>query len=211
MSDAIPGEGQPTLVVFSQVYVPDPAAVGQQMADAAAAIASRGCRVRVLTSGRGYDDPSVKYLPKETIDGVEVRRLPLSSFGKRSILIRLIGGVLFTAQTTLGALLMRRIDGVLVSTSPPMCSLAALVVSWLRGVPILYWIMDLQPDQMIEMGKLTERSLPARVSEAFNRMILKRAKCIVVLDRFMAHRVNRKRDVTTKTTILPPWPLEDQY
>ena len=51
---------KPTLLVLSQVYVPDPASVGQHMADAAQSMAARGYDVRVLTSGRGYDDPSVK-------------------------------------------------------------------------------------------------------------------------------------------------------
>ena len=55
------GESKPTLLVLSQVYVPDPASVGQHMADAAQSMAARGYRVRVLTAGRGYDDPSVKY------------------------------------------------------------------------------------------------------------------------------------------------------
>lgn len=204
------GQSKPTLLVLSQVYVPDPASVGQHMADAAQSMAARGCRVRVLTSARGYDDPSVKYPKRETIEGVEIRRLPLSSFGKKSILIRLLGGTLFMLQALARGLFMRRIDDILVSTSPPMCSIAANLLSVLRGAPITYWVMDLNPDQMIEMGNITERSLPARIFNALNRMILKRSRRVVVLDRFMLERVNRKRDVTDKAVILPPWPHEDQ-
>lgn len=43
------------LLIVSQVYVPDPAAVGQHMASAAEALVERGHEVRVLTADRGYD------------------------------------------------------------------------------------------------------------------------------------------------------------
>ncbi len=80
-----------TLLILSQVYPPDPTSVGQHIADVAEAMAKRGYNVLVLTANRGYNDPSVKYASKELRDGVNIRRLPLSSFGKRSILLRLLG------------------------------------------------------------------------------------------------------------------------
>lgn len=204
-----PNQSRPTLLVISQVYPPDPASVGQHMHDAAAEMARRGWDVRVLASARGYDDPSKKYPQRENLDAVRVRRLPLSSFGKNSIAVRLLGGFIFTALAALRALFMRRVDAIVVSTSPPMAPIAAIIVSILRGAPILYWVMDLNPDQMIELGKIAERSLPARLFDILNRAILRRSRRVVVLDRFMADRVNRKHDVSAKLMIAPPWPHED--
>ena len=144
-------------MILCQVYVPDPAAVGQQVADAAEEMERRGYAVVVYTSARGYDDPSRKYPSRETRNGVEVRRLPLSSFGKSSIPVRLVAQVLFLVQATARALLTRGLCGVVVSTSPPFCGAAGVVVSRLRGVPLKYWVMDLNPDQMVAMGKLGPR------------------------------------------------------
>ena len=45
--------------------------------------------------------------------------------------------------------------------------------------------------------------------DGLNRRILRRAARIVVLDRFMAERVQRKLPTAAKTTILPPWPHND--
>jgi colanic acid biosynthesis glycosyl transferase WcaI len=59
------------------------------------------------------------------------------------------------------------------------------------------------------VGKIREGALSARVFDAFNRMILRRASRVVALDRFMAARVNRKFDVSDKLEIMPPWPHED--
>ena len=200
---------QSTILVLSQVYVPDPAAVGQYMADAAEEMARRGFNVRVLTSARGYEDPTIKYPARETRAAVDIVRLPLSSFGKRSIFHRLLGQSLFLIQTIIRGLTTRRLAGILVSTSPPMCSIAALIISFLRGVKVKYWVMDVNPDQMIVLDRLSERSLPARVFNAINKRILARADEVVVLDRFMADRINRKVDVSSKMTIVPPWPLEE--
>ncbi len=189
--------------------MPDPAAVGQHMADAAAELARRGHRVVVFTSDRGYDDPSIRLPRREIIDGVEVRRIPHTSFGKSSIPIRLLGGVSFTLQAIARALALRPIHAILVSTAPPMASLAAVVIGALRRVPIKYWVMDLNPDQSIALGVVRERSVVARLFDGLNRLVLRRATDVVVLDRFMAERVNRKLDVGDRLTIIPPWPHED--
>lgn len=203
---------RPTLLLISQVYVPDPASVGQHLHDTAAEMVRRGWRVIVYASARGYDDPSRRYAKRETIDGVEVRRLGLSSFGKDSIIARLLGGGLFTAQATLRAL-PGPMDAVLVSTSPPLAPLAGVTLRLLRRARIKFWVMDLNPDQMVELGKLGPRSLPARLFDAMNRAIYRAADDIIALDRFMADRIRRKvRDpeaLTRKLSIMPPWPHED--
>lgn len=198
-----------TFLFLSQVYVPDPASVGQHMADAAAELARRGHRVVVLTANRGYDDPSVRYRSREVIDGVEVYRLPFCSFGKRSILVRLLGGMFFVLQAILRGVFVRHLDTVVVSTSPPMASAAAVLISWVRKVRMKFWVMDLNPDQMVALGVIGPMSLPARAFDWLNRRALARASDVVVLDRFMAERVNRKRDVRHKLAVLPPWPHED--
>lgn len=200
---------KPVLLVLSQVYVPDPASVGQHMHDAAAELAKRGLDVRIVTSARGFDDPTRKYPRKEHRDGVRIRRLGLSSFGKASIRARLLGASLFMVQSIWHGLATPRLSGILVSTSPPMAAMAALVIAWIRRVPVTYWVMDLNPDQMVELGKLSGNSLPVRVYDSFNRMILGKATNVIALDRFMADRILRKRDIANKLHIIPPWPHEE--
>jgi glycosyltransferase involved in cell wall biosynthesis len=201
---------QPTLLVISQVYPPDPTSVGQHMHDVAREMARRGWRVIVYCADRGYNDPAQRFPARELMEGVEVRRLPLSSFGKRSILIRLLGGLSLLWQATLRGLFVPSLDCILVSTSPPMCSAAAWVISLVRRrVKITYWVMDLNPDQLIEMGLVKPASPLVKIFDWFNRRVLARATNVVALDRFMAQRILRKRDVRDKLTIMPPWPHED--
>lgn len=200
---------RPTLLIISQVYVPDPAAVGQHTADAAAEMVRRGWRVIVYTANRGYEDPSVKYPLREVIDGVEVRRLPLSSFGKKSIPLRVIGGILFLLQAVCRGVMARNLSCVLVSTSPPMCAAAALIIGAIRRVSIKYWVMDLNPDQLVALGWASETSPAVIMLNIMNRMILRRANDVIALDRFMVRKlISKESTVESKLSVIPPWPLE---
>ena len=198
-----------TLLVFSQVYPPDPAAVGQHLADAAEEMCRRGWRVVVYTARRGYDDPAVRYPSRETRAGVDVRRLPLSSFGKSSIAVRLVAQSLFMAQAVLRGLFTRRLAGILVSTSPPFAGFGGTLVSWIRGAPLVWWAMDINPDQMVTSGRIGERSLVARVFDWMNRQTLGRSRAVIVLDDYMKERMQRKAKVGDRLHVIPPWPLEN--
>lgn len=202
-------ESPRTFLFVSQVYVPDPAAVGQHLADAAEELAARGHNVIVYTAKQGYDDPSVRYPSREMVRGVDVRRIPFSSFGKSSILVRLIGGILFVKQAVLRSFFQPGIDAVVVSTSPPMASLGALVIAGFHRAKVKYWVMDVNPDQIVALGMARPGSLPVRVFDWINREVLRRADDVIVLDRFMADRINAKVDVRSKMSVLPPWPAED--
>ena len=199
----------PVFLIFSQVYVPDPAAVGQHLHDAASEMARRGYRTIVYTARHGYEDSDVEYAAREVRDGVEIRRLPFSSFGKGSVKVRLIAQILFLLQAMFRGLFVPRLAGVLVSTSPPACGIGGAIVSLVRRVPLKFWVMDLNPDQLVTMKVLPAGSWPVKLFEAFNLATLWRSVDVVVLDRFMGDRVQRKHPVAHKLHVLPPWPLDD--
>ncbi len=201
-----PGRDRRTLVIFSQTFVPDPAAVGQYVADVAIEMARRGYEVRVFASGRGYEDPSAKYPRRENLRGVQIRRFPIASFGKRNLALRILGTAVFQLQCLLAGLFTPHVDAIFFSTSPPLVGVIASLVGLLRRVPIAYWAMDLNPDQLIALGKLKPTSLTARFLEAVNRFILRRANLIIALDRFMADRLLKRGDYHDKLMIAPPWP-----
>jgi colanic acid biosynthesis glycosyl transferase WcaI len=196
---------QRTLLIISQVYPPDPAAVGQQIADVAAAMVRRGWRVIVYTASRGYDNPSVRYPYRELLQGVHVRRLPLSSFGKNSIAVRLLAQLSFMAQAVMAGIFIKRLSRVLVSTSPPFAGFGGTVISWIRRVPLVWWVMDINPDQLVATGRVSANSFVVRCFDWMNRCTLRRARHVVVLDRFMRDRILKKMDVSQKVHVIPPW------
>jgi colanic acid biosynthesis glycosyl transferase WcaI len=207
--NAFPPPRRKTLLIFSQTFVPDPASVGQHMADVAFEMARRGYRVRVFTSARGYENPAVKYPRRETLKGVEISRLPLASFGKKTFLLRVLGTAVFQIQCFLVGLFARDVRAIFFSTSPPLVGVIASILHVLRGVPIAYWAMDLNPDQLLALGKLKPTDFAARFLEAANRLILRESSLIVALDRFMADRLEQRGPLREKMLVMPPWPHED--
>ncbi len=198
-----------TLLIISQVFVPDPASVGQHMTDVAVEMARRGYRVMVYTSARGYENPSIRYPRRQNLHGVEIHRLSLASFGKKSIFLRVLGTASFMLQSIFLCLFTPNLAGIFFSTSPPLIGIAATIAHKLRRVPIAYWAMDLNPDQLIAMGKLKPSDFTARMLETINRIILNNSSLIVALDRFMADRLRLRAKVDHKMQIMPPWPHEE--
>jgi len=197
-----------TILIISQVFVPDPASVGQHIADVGYVLARRGHRVLVYASRRGFENPSVIYPARETINGVEIRRLPFASFGKKNLLLRILGTATFMTQAFLRCLFTPRLAGIFFSTSPPMIGLVCTLAAAIRRVPTVYWAMDLNPDQLLALGKIKPTSLSARVLEFVNKRILKHSNLIIALDRFMAARLENRKTIRHKLVTIPPWPHE---
>jgi len=198
-----------TVLVVSQTFVPDPASVGQHMSDVAFELARRGHKVRVYASARGYENPANVYPSREILNGAEIRRFPFASFGKKSIPLRVLGTAVFMLQAFFAALFTPNLAGIFFSTSPPLIGLPLCIAAAIRRVPVAYWAMDLNPDQLIALGKLKESSFHARILESVNRFILHRANLIVALDRFMAERLSHRGVPANKMLIMPPWPHEE--
>jgi colanic acid biosynthesis glycosyl transferase WcaI len=196
-------------VFLSQVYPPDPAALGQHLADAAEELARRGHAVVVMTADRGFDDPSQKYPSREILNGVDVRRLPFGSFGKSSIAVRLASGALLMIQEVIAGVTMRKIDTVVVSTSPPLGPIAAVALSRLKGVSLKYWPMDVNPDQMVALGKVGRESMLVKVFDWMNRVVLRRASSVVTLDDMMAELLGAKTDIAGRVSVVRPWAADE--
>jgi hypothetical protein len=113
------------------------------------------------------------------------------------------------AQCLLVALVTPDLKGIFFSTSPPLVGAAAALAGMLRRVPLVYWAMDLNPDQLIALGKLRESDLAAKVLERVNRFILRRVSLVVALDRFMADRLRARLVPEHKLVVMPPWPHEE--
>lgn len=205
---------KPVLLVLTQVYVPDPAALGQYLHDAVREIAVRGVAVRVCASARKYGDATTRYPKQEKRDGVDVRRFDMPGLGDPRLAVRIPAQLLLLARFFFVALFMRNLCGILVSTSPPFASSLAVAISYFRRVPIIYWVMDINPDQAVLLGAFRERSIFVRIFDGLNRRIIRRAARIVVLDPFMETRMldkirpQQREEIRRKTVRIPLWPLQ---
>ena len=196
---------------YSAVYPPDPASVGQHIADVAVETAHRGHRVRMLTSDRGYDNPSLRYPLYEWRSGVEIIRLRWCSFGKKSFFSRILGQCSFTLQVLFHGMIGFRPDAILVSTIPPFGVVAALPLSKFKKSSIVFWVMDINPDEAVCLGLVGPNSWSARFMEFINKKALRVAKTVITLDPYMKERIKSKIAERKCVKIIPPWPYDDTF
>lgn len=182
----------------------------QHLTDLATTLASRGHKVTVIASDRGYDDPTTRFKRREQWNGIDIIRIPAASFGKTSRWRRALNFGSFLLLCSLRLLTLRRFEVVVALTSPPLISFLAALFVKLKGGGFYFWVMDLNPDEAIAAGWLEQNSVTSRILQRMLNYSLKVASRTIVLDRFMQERVAAKGVDAARIAIVPPWSHDDQ-
>ena len=181
----------------------------QHLTDLAIELSRRGHSVTVLTSDRGYDDPTLRFKRRETWKGIDVIRIPSLSLGKDGKLKRVVNFSSFLLICAIRMFFLSRVNAVVALTSPPLISYLAAIYARLTGARLYCWIMDLNPDEAIAAGWLKENSITAQSLERMMNYSLRRADQVVVLDRFVRDRVRNSGVDAERISVLPPWSHSD--
>ncbi len=78
----------------------------------------------------------------------------------------------FYAGAVFKALLLPRFDAVVTLTTPPFIGLVGTLLKRLKRTRHVYWSMDLHPDASLALGRMSPKSLFARVHELAERLRL---------------------------------------
>jgi glycosyltransferase involved in cell wall biosynthesis len=193
------------VLLLNQTFHPDVASTAQYLSDLAVELVGSGHNVTVVCGRRAYDTPGERYPRREVWRGVKIRRISGLSFGKKSRWRRAVGFGSYVVSCVLHLARLRRFDLVVALTSPPLISWLGALFVHVKGGRLLFWVMDLNPDEAVAAGWLRPSSRTTSYLEAMLRYSLDHATCIVVLDRFMAKRIADKRIDSGKIVVLPPW------
>ncbi|MEA2205388.1 MAG: colanic acid biosynthesis glycosyl transferase WcaI [Blastocatellia bacterium] len=193
------------VLLLNQCFYPDVAATGQYLTELAVALSERGHDVTVIASRNGYDDPSLVFPRRETWRGIQIHRLATFALGKKGRARRALNFASFFFSGALRLLRLPRFDVVIALTSPPLISWLGATFVRLKGGRLVFWVMDLNPDEAIAAGWLKKDSAAARVLERFLRSSMRHSAKIVALDRFAKDRIQRKGVPEEKIAVLPPW------
>src|SRR5689334_14458591 len=153
------------ILLVNQHYYPDVASTGQHLTDLAEYLAREGYRVDVLTGRGKYVAGNLDAPAREVRNGVHIRRLRTTSFGRGSHLGRVIDYLSFYVRVLASLLFGPKRDGVLFLTTPPLLGFLGAIARVVRGQRYGVWSMDLHPDAEIASGMLRQGSLPAKVLE----------------------------------------------
>jgi len=205
MNSAPPQPRPLRVLLLNQTFHPDVMATAQYLTELALALRERGHAVTVITGRRAYDEPEKIFPAKETWRGIRIHRVWASRLGKGAKWRRAADFATFILTCCWRRLWLPRQDVTVALTTPPLIAWIGAWFTRLRGGRLVYWVMDLNPDEAVAAGWLRAGSPVARLLEAFSRFSLRTAARVVVLDRFMAERVRAKEIPAAKIAVIPPW------
>lgn len=194
------------ILLLNQTFYPDPVATSQHLTDLAVELAARGHDVKAIAGRRGYDDASKQYAPEEIYRGVRIRRVRYTALGKKSALRRAVDFATFLSALAIRLCAAPRPDAVIALTSPPLVAALAAFFCRVKKCALIYWVMDLNPDEAVAAGWLGERSVTARFLRAVSRWTFAQSSAVVALDAYMKERIVRDHGGDAgKISIVPPW------
>ncbi len=159
--------------------------------------------IDVITSRNMYRDNGAKPAAFEDWNGIKITRLPSPNPAGKGIVARLFANFVFSTKAFF-CIVWRKYDVLLVTTAPPTAPITALLLKWIKGLPYVYTVYDLEPDRAFVM-QVTSRSNPvAKVLSALQKQWLKHALKIVVLGRCMQEYVSKTYDLPlSKFEVIP--------
>lgn len=175
--------------LLNQFYPPDMAPTGRVLHDLARMLSARGHDVTVLCSRRSYDGGE-SYAAREERDGVHVRRIAATGFGRRTHGGKAIDYLTFTAALWANLLWARpRPDLILSLTTPPYVGLVGKCAARFRRARHAHWVMDLYPDVLEAHGMLRGGSAGHRFLAWLTRAELQGSCLTLALSPGMSARV----------------------
>jgi len=139
---------------------------------------------------------------------VEVLRVATSGLGRANLYARVFDYFTFYSSAAWALLWHTRRDDIVVAmTDPPMLSILAGPVAWLRRAQLVNWLQDVFPEVVQSLGYGRGRLVRAGLSflRQLRNLFLKHARLNVVLGEHMAERVAAMGIPLSRIRIVPNW------
>jgi colanic acid biosynthesis glycosyl transferase WcaI len=195
------------IIFLNRFFHPDYSATSQMLSQLSLALVKMGWDVHVIASRQRYDDPKARLSPRECVGGVETHRVWTARFGRNGLALRAID--YFTFYLSAAWRLQRLVqpgDIVIAATDPPLLSVIALPIVWLRGGRLVNWLHDIFPEVagMLGVGGGASRFL-FRPLRWLRNWSLRGAAVNVALGERMAERLRQEGVPATRIAIIPNW------
>ncbi len=172
------------MLLLTQWFDPEPTFKGLVFARE---LVRLGFDVEVVTGfpnypgGKVYAGYKIKLIQRECIDDVQITRLPLYPNHDQSAIKRVLNYASFAASALVYSLFMAKRADVMYVYHPPLTvGIAAILIRWVRAIPLVYDIQDMWPDTLRATGMLNNPRALALVGRVCD-WVYKRVDQLVVL------------------------------
>jgi colanic acid biosynthesis glycosyl transferase WcaI len=192
------------LLAVNQFYLPDHSATSQLLGELCEDLAADGFEVHVIAS-RGSYLGGQRLPPRERRNGVHLRRVWATSFGKGSKAQRMADYLSFWGTSVTAAVGAIRPDVILSLTTPPMIALGAAGVAALRRIPLVTWVQDVYPEIAAAFGVISPQSASYRLLSRAAKTTHTLTSQIVGLSVGMAERLVMQGADPARIRVIPNW------
>jgi len=191
---------KPRLLVLNQYYWPGVEATAQLLTELCEALAE-DAEVKVVTGVlHGHEDA-----PRRVVqNGVEVVRVPSTSFERSKLGARAANYVTYLTSALLRGLRGPRPDVVLCMTDPPIVADIALLVARRYRAPLVVISQDVFPEIAVQLKRL-ENPVAKRLLRGLVSLYLRRADRIVAIGDTMRRRLEEKGARPDRLRVIPNW------
>jgi len=196
----VPETRKPRLLVLNQYYWPGVEATAQLLTELCEALAEE-CEVKVVTGVlHGHEDE-----PRRLVhNGVEVVRVPSTSYERSKIFARAANYVSYLTNALRYGLRGERPDVVLCMTDPPIVADVALLVARRFRAPLVVISQDVFPEIAVQLKRLENPALMSLL-RVLVRIYLRRADRLVAIGETMRRRLEEKGAPPDRVRVIPNW------
>jgi colanic acid biosynthesis glycosyl transferase WcaI len=189
---------RPRVFFLNRFYWPDEPATAQLLRDLCARLATMGFEVRVIAAA----STQINAPRREVFEGVHIRRVRSTHWGRRSLAGRAIDFLSYQASALFQLLLsIRPGDRVVALTDPPLLGIFAYIISTLRGAVFINWVQDIYPE--VAMQVTGQHWL--RLIRPMRNFAWRHSRYCVVPGTDMAETLLRNTVPSDKIRISPNW------
>ena len=198
------------ILYLSQYFPPEVGATQTRAYEMARGLVRAGHHVTVIAEvpnhPRGVIRPEYRgrFCLREELDGIEVLYLWVSASPDKNFYTRMAFYLSFMLSAALaGLFLVRGHYDLIYASSPPLfVGGAALIISYLRRIPLVFEVRDLWPESAVQLGELSHpRAI--RLAAWLEESCYRRARHIVVVTKGIYDRLVERGCSTDQLTLIP--------
>lgn len=200
------------VLIYGINYAPELTGIGKYTGEMASWMSKKGFEVRAITGFPYYPNWKIQkpykgwIWKKEMIDNVEVTRCPLYIPQNVNSLKRILHEFSFLLSSTIVLLLnlFRPTDALVCVVTPFHLGLPARLFAWLKGIPMVYHIQDLQVDAARDMKMIKNQSL-LNVMETAEKWIMRKSTLVSTISDGMKQKIVDKGISDSHIVLNPNW------
>lgn len=198
------------VLYLSQYFPPEIGATQTRAYEMAQGLIRAGHQVTMITEvpnhpqGIIHPDYRGRFYVREDWDGIDVRRVWVSTSPQKNFRTRMAFYLSFMFNAALAGLFLARgrYDVVYASSPPLFVGGAALVISYLRRIPLVFEVRDLWPESAIVLGELNNK-IAVHLSTWLERMCYRRARRIIAVVQSIKNRLVEREYPEAKICLIP--------